>query len=647
MKKLAIILAIVFISMTLWAQEKRNLLTNAYPKSLVNDVLVKDNTWVPYPTYNDRQAWEKIPESLRKQYIEAGEQYLDYGWPTVRATEYLEFTRTGDRQIMERPQSARMDALRTLVMAELMEGKGRFMDDIANGVFAFCEQTSWMLSACMYMHKHPSTNLPDIEDPVIDLWVGEMAAYLSWIWYFFHDEFDRISPVISRRLISELRDKVLTQFYERNDYWWITGRADGFVNNWTPWCNYNVLTCIMLIEDDPVKRLEGVYKTMTSVDLFFNYYPNDGGCDEGPTYWGHAGGKAFGYLHLLHTASKGRISIFHHPLVKEIGRYMYRAHIAGGEYYINFADASPRSHPPGGIIYRYGQKIEDELLMSFGAFLLAKADYGNRPDIDALGPALENLFGLEGWQKAPQSEPLIAEFYFPDLQVFVARDKAETTAGFYIAAKGGHNDDSHNHNDVGSCIVFFNGDPVLVDAGVGTYTRETFSEKRYEIWTMQSVYHNLPLINGLAQQPGKQFAAKNSKYTSSKSKVTFSTDIASAYPAAALVDSWVRSYTLERGKKIAIADKYLLKASNGDTKLHYMTPLQCVVLPQGIIEMKGGDFTLWLKYNPSQLTARVEKKEIDDPRLQSVWGNHLNMLVFDVESKKTSDQVTIEIVKIK
>lgn len=644
MRRLRIIVLIAAVSFTLFSQEKRNLLTTAYPKSLVNEVLVKDPAWVPYPAYNDRQAWERIPHALRSKYIEAGERFLNYAWPTVRATEYLEFTRSGDRQAMERPQAERMRALQTLTLAELMEGKGRFMDDIVNGVFSFCEQTSWMLSACMNMHRDRETRLPDREDPVIDLWVGEMASDLSWIWRFFHEEFDRISPVISRRLTGELRDKVLTQYYERNDYWWITGGESGFVNNWTPWCNYNMLACIMLIEDDPVKKTEAVYKTMTSVDLFFNYYGNDGGCDEGPSYWGHAGGKAFDYLNLLHTASNGKLSIFNHPLVREIGRYMCRAHIAEGIYYINFADASPKTYPPAGVVYRYGQKIEDDQLTAFGAFLLSQRKYGEQPEIGPLGATLENMFGLEGWQKTTPSAPLISDYYFPDLQVFVSRDKAGTTDGFYMAGKGGHNDDSHNHNDVGSCIVFYDGQPVLVDAGVGTYTKDTFSENRYKIWTMQSTYHNLPIINGFAQNPGKRYAARNSSYTATKSRVSFSTDIAGAYPESAQVDSWIRSYTLDRGKRITISDKFQLKEVTGSTELHLMTPLHCSIKSQGIIEMKSDSFVIHLKYNPKSVSARIVTKEMDDQRLRNVWGDHLFMLIFEVANKK-SDHISLEIMR--
>ncbi|MBQ8969943.1 MAG: heparinase II/III family protein, partial [Lachnospiraceae bacterium] len=46
------------------------------------------------------------------------------------------------------------------------------------------------------------------------------------------------------------------------------------------------------------------------------------------------------------------------------------------------------------------------------------------------------------------------------------------------------------HNDVGSFTLYKEGKPFLIDLGVETYTKKTFSEDRYEIWTMQSAYHN-------------------------------------------------------------------------------------------------------------------------------------------------------------
>ena len=50
--------------------------------------------------------------------------------------------------------------------------------------------------------------------------------------------------------------------------------------------------------------------------------------------------------------------------------------------------------------------------------------------------------------------------------------------GWTLAAKGGSNAESHNHNDVGSFIAYYDSAPVLVDPSCGTYTKQTFSEGR-------------------------------------------------------------------------------------------------------------------------------------------------------------------------
>ena len=643
------------VSVSVQAREKRDLLTSTYSEQFVQNALVQDNSWIKYPKYKDRLAWQSVSESLRAKYIKNGERYIGYDWPSVRATEYLEFSRSGDRGIMERPQNERRAALQALVMAELMEGKGRFMDDIINGVFLFCEQTYWGASAHFYMYKEgespgtegsPTTNLPDIENPIVDLVVGEIAADLAWVWYYFHEEFDRISPVVARRLKSEIKDKVLNPFYERDDYWWITGWKRGAVNNWTPWCNFNVLNCIMLIEDDPVKKTKAIYKTMASVDLFFNSYPDDGACDEGPSYWGVAGCKAFDYLNFLNVATGNKISIFDHPLVKDIGRYIYRVYISQGCYFTNFADASPIIHPRGGAIFRYGKEIGDETMKAFGAFLLRDRQYGEEPVTGSIGLILEDMFQMEGWQQTQASEPLIADFYFPDTQIAVARDQAGSNKGFYFAAKGGHNGEAHNHNDVGSCIVFYNANPVLIDLGVGEYTRQTFSNERYQIWYLQSLYHNVPAINGMAQPPGGQYKAANSAFKASPSKVSFQTDLAAAYPAEAKVDKWIRNITLERGKRIRISEKFQLSEIAGKTELRYVTPLQCAIVKPGVLSLAGDGFELLITYKPAVLKARIEQKEIDSRSLRNIWGEKVSIIIFEIPDVKSGD-VSIEIINSK
>ena len=96
--------------------------------------------------------------------------------------------------------------------------------------------------------------------------------------------------------------------------------------------------------------------------------------------------------------------------------------------------------------------------------------------------------------------------WYPETEFCYVRNKKA-----FFAAKGGYNDESHNHNDAGSFSLWVNNMPVIIDAGVGTYTRQTFSSERYTIWTMQSNYHNLPMINGVPQKYGRQYKVRKLK----------------------------------------------------------------------------------------------------------------------------------------
>ena len=648
---------IAFLLVLCWkisvGQEKRNLLLDNFSRKLVSSAVVKGSEWVNYPAYSDREAWAKLPEAVKKNAIKEGEKYLGYTWPLTTATAYLTYSRTGNREAADNNNREKLNALRALALAELIEGKGRFLDDLINGVFAYCEQTVWSSPAHFYMYGYEgslgniTTFLPDKNNPIIDLVTGDTAADLAWIWYFFHEAFDKVSPVISQRLQQELREKVLEPFYQRNDYWWITGWGEGRVNNWTPWCSYNVLTCVLLLETDPQKREDGIYKTMGAVDHFINSYPEDGGCSEGPGYWGAASGRLFSYLTLLQKAGQGKIDIFNNELIRNMGRYIYRVYVSKGENYVNFADAQAKLHHDGGLIYRYGKAIQDPVMQQFGAYLLRRPNRAERMTGGRLGSNLENLFSPDDWQDIPTVEPLLKQYYLPNLDVAIARDKEGTGQGFYFAAKGGHNNEQHNHNDVGSFILFYNGTPVLLDVGVGTYTRETFSKERYSIWTMQSNYHNVPLINGVAQRQGRNFAAQKSTFTDTKNGVRFSTDISGAYPKEAQVNSWERAYQLERGKRFLIQDTYQLAAKTGETRLHFMTTLPSQQPKAGELLLNGDNFDLLMRYDPKTTEVTVEKKDIDDPKLEKAIGKAVYRIVLELKSTNLNGINSIEITEVK
>ena len=139
------------------------------------------------------------------------------------------------------------------------------------------------------------------------------------------------------------------------------------MNNWNPWIHSNLLTCALLMDADPARRAQTVYKILTSLDRFLDSYHDDGGCDEGPGYWSRAGASLFECLDLLHSASNGDVNYFDLPLVRQIGAYIYKVHIAG-DWYVNFADAPAKVKPDGSLLYRYGKATGDGDLQAFGAY---------------------------------------------------------------------------------------------------------------------------------------------------------------------------------------------------------------------------------------------------------------------------------------
>ena len=625
MKHLLILIFGLFVVQNTPAAE-RNWLTQISRDTQFSSWIRVGDDWVPFPSYKDREAWKFVPENVRAEYIQKAEQYLSYDWPAVKATTYLDYVRTGSRKVMQDPYFNRQKVFEALVMGELMEGEGRFLDQIINGVWVYCQETWWGWSAHLSMQK-AGPGLPDVEDPVIDLGVAHMGSDLAWTYYFFKDEFDKVNPLISKRLAYEIKKKILEPYYNRTDFWWmgLGDSRDHHVNNWNPWCNYNVLNCIVLIESDPEKKLAGIKKVMRSTDQFINPYPEDGGCDEGPSYWGVAGGKLYDLLERLYQISNGHINIFDKPLIHNMGRYIVDVYITD-PYFYDYGDAHAKMKTRPGTIYLYGKMTHDSVLMKFGSFLAQRYGWKGTALTGKIETTLRNLQLMPELEVTPAVEPLISSFWLPQTEIMGGRDRQGSTKGFYFAAKGGHNAQSHNHNDVGSFILYYNGKPVLVDAGTGTYTAKTFSKHRYEIWRMQSQYHNLPLINGQGQHEGGKYKASGCQFKATSKKVYFSLDIAGAYPEGAGVTHWYREYLLQRGRSFTITDIYTLQDVKDTSALHFLAA--CKVKPgkPGKIILSGAGFSLGLSYDPDTFNLKIEEIDIRDPAIREEWPEGLRRI---------------------
>ena len=612
--------------------QPRNLLAGARSLAWVEAQLVSADEFNPAVSANDREAWGKLPSDVRAAYIAEGEEQLAADWAVLPASTFLEFVRTGNRSHYEAVRNKRRAALQALTLAEVLDNRGRFLDQIANGIWATCEETFWGIPAHLAYQKL-GPGLPDVTEPVVELFVAETGAQLAWTHYLLGERLDAVSPLIRARIVQEIDRRVLTPFLTRDDFGWMGYGTRKYLNNWTPWITSNILACTLLIEKDPARRTAIVHKALRILDNFLNTYSTDGGCDEGPSYWSHAGGSLFDCLELLRNATNGRLNVFHDPLIREIGRYIYRVHI-DGDWFVNVGDASARPRPDGTLIFRFGERIGDVPMVQLGAWLaqsrVAEGELWRGP----LGRLVPALLHREKILATTANPPRPQDTWLPALQMMVARDHEGDSSGLFLAAQGGHNGQSHNHNDVGSFVIAVNGRPTLIDVGVEAYTAKTFgSGQRYKIWTMQSDYHNVPTINGVMQGAGRNFAARNVTYHRDDTMVEFSLDLAGAYAPEAGVTQWIRTFKFVRGHHIEIADAYSLERPGGHIVFNLMTGRKVNTETPGKLILSGtvslaekDDPKTVVEYDPTLLDVTVEEIAVGDAGLRAVWGEAVHRI---------------------
>ena len=152
------------------------------PRNLLRPYIGKLSTllndkWHPFP--QTAEEWSRVlADPARGRLIAEGEKALGFEFRPLPATLILEYKRTGNRVHFEKASFEKRNALWALVLAESVEGKGRFTDKILDGVWSICEESYWGLPAHLGLQK-AGTGLPDVNDPTVDLFTAETAAVLA------------------------------------------------------------------------------------------------------------------------------------------------------------------------------------------------------------------------------------------------------------------------------------------------------------------------------------------------------------------------------------------------------------------------------------------------------------------------------------
>ncbi|GIF39236.1 heparinase II/III domain-containing protein [Actinoplanes xinjiangensis] len=591
------------------------------------------------PPATDRPVWRSADEPTLRELSERARATLGTPWPTPLARDFARYFRDGDRDTYEQAIWGRHRRLARAVVLAAATLDPVWLDEVADGVTLFCEQSTWCWPAHDDTFTRHGSVLPTVTDPYVDLGAGEVAADLAWTDHVLGAPLDERFPGLRARIRHEVDRRVLRPFTERRDWHWLG--LDGHVHNWNPWIHSNILIATSLLVTSPARREQLTGLVVEGIGRYAAAVPADGAIDEGYHYWW------FGALRYLETLERlGR------DLDPELIAFPHRVHL-GGPWYLNHADgpARPSPHQPWHTLHRLarlaatrdtsatpetsspardasaGRDASAARHTSAARDAEAHAAAHRRPgepvahESHGLGYLLQAVVDQDWIAAVPAASPLPRDVWFPSTQVLLARPAAGGTAGLTLAVKGGHNGENHNHNDVGSFIVARDGVPVLIDPGRPTYTAQTFGPRRYEIWTMRSTWHNTPSIRGVEQAAGRSFAARDVVADVDAGSLTL--DLAGAYPRDD-VRRWVRTARLDRTTgTITIRDSWELLPGTGRTVLHLIAAGE-VTLTGGGADI-GGISVAW-----GDRPCTVTSRRLDDPLLTDVWGDRLTRLDIDV-----------------
>jgi len=412
---------------------------------------------------------------------------------------YRKFYIDGDRRSWEDIYFTRRGRLSYLTLAILLHHRKEDIEALEDAIWAICEEFTWVLPA------HTSDLGDRYNTEVIDLFSAETGFALSEIVYLLGDTLD---PKITCRIRECLEERIFRMYLE-NSYTWETVSM-----NWASVCAGCIGGAFIYCAPERFHLVKD--RILATMKTFLLGFGEDGICLEGIHYWGYGFGFFTYFAQLLYEFTDGKENLFADPICQKTAFFQEYAFLRKN-HTISFSDGERNCEFLPGLTHKlhslYGSRL---LPMEYAAF----SEYCHR------FPAyLRNFFWVDPQAAVPAAAENTA-MYFPSSQWFVASNERLS-----LAAKSGHNDEPHNHNDIGSFLLTCDNGQILCDFGAGEYTGDYFRKAtRYNYLCNNSFGHSVPIINGQGQKVGAEHCGK----VLSADGGSFCLDIAGAYDQAQL-----------------------------------------------------------------------------------------------------------------
>jgi len=508
--------------------------------------LLGDPVWTAARDNPSVSSW--LPQLTASATAEADEPL-----PALPDELYADFFKTGARLPFEKPYFERRRRLSRAAIAVLLgenATRPRLLPSFLRKLGEIMDETSWSLPAHVWTE-------PTGKNPwMIDLFAAETANNFADLLVVF-------AAVIPTDLAQRIKTRLHVQIFEnyvnpRAGFTWLN-----ITNNWNAVCHQGVLGAAFAIEEDHALVARMLSLAAARLPAFLGGYGADGSTSEGPGYWSYGFGWFAELNAQLEHRTRGQLSVFEGDAkVAAIARFAPQVTLAEG-HFVNFSDGGRTGRLSPSLLTYLGRRLADPVLVAQGAALYRhQADTG----LDLSILRTDFFFLTRLVLRAPVAavitaarEPVQPDSYFPDYGAIVTRGVDARGHLWEFAAKGGHNDEHHNHNDCGSFLLNIDGAPALIEIGSPEYTRAFFSDKRYEFLAARSLGHSVPFVNGCEQPAGREFAATLIKTDVGGDRVEFTVDLTKCYPPAARCKKLVRTWLFEKSAgRLIVTDTYEL-----------------------------------------------------------------------------------------
>ncbi len=432
--------------------------------------------------FNTSPVYQGYIEAMKAGF----EDYAEKPIPSMPYDSFTDFFVNGNRMRYEGGYYFLIrDRLVKAAVLYMVYSEEKYLKMLEEIIWTICNEFTWALPAHI-----PGEHGYRVEEyrHIIDLFAAETGFMLSEIYSLIGEDF---SVILKKRLELEINDRIIDNFLKNNHGFELA------VSNWSAVCGGAVGATF--IHMAPKEKFDMAFPRIeAALDKFLSSYFDDGVCREGPSYWEYGFGSYVYFAELLRRYTDGAVDYFANEKIKRIAAFQQIVYLRD-DITVCFADSSMRAGYPNGLsrflANEYGTKIPP-------------TKYGKTYDFH------KNIAGYICWHKlirdllwdydVPISDDTEnKQVYMEDSQWYI-----KTTDKFAFAAKGGNNDEPHNHNDVGN-FIFVAGDEIAIaDIGSGEYTRDYFTEKRYTIVNPASFGHSVPEINGEGQLPGLEHKAE-------------------------------------------------------------------------------------------------------------------------------------------